>query len=457
MSDLRFKILPVITLFIIGCATDNEISVVARVGERDISADEFALAYEFAPRSLTNKPAEEARNTVLKQMTDIILLAQEGERLGLGNDQVLRRGVDLYKRQEINRELYLKQVRERVSISDSEAREAYRRSKVKLFVVHQVFSTAAEAHDIIADHQGLVHTNIHPYCKTVRLNNYGLVDIVSWNDVDSRIEDLLYGLAINEISEPVEFGGRYHLFKVVETEQEVFTRENDYYVKRESLEGVIRKRKERLAASEFVDSVMSPQELVIKADALNALSDYLWENRPGRNNQEINFIANAEIDFITDNLQELSIKPIGVFKEGQMTVGDILFNYRVNPQKISYDSKSALRSSLKNMTGLYVRDWVFSEMGIAQQLDKKPAVQSEEQSKYERLVSEKMLIKLENDYIKSTESSKRENEFSAYVDSYIDKIKSKTELTVFRNELMAVNTTDEGLSRKIDFVAIHTQ
>jgi len=432
-----------------------ESPIVAKVENRIITADEFAFAYELSPRQLTSLENHKARSAVLDRLIDRILLAQNAEKLELGlTDTVMQRAIDLYRRQAINRELYLKHIRSPISVNEAEEREAFRRSKMTLFVKHFESELEKETINVSKGIMPFEHIQVYPGVKTINIDIYGPVDVIGWNDVQDDLEGQLYNLPVHHFTKPKFDGRKYHVFQVVEQEREVLVRENDFQANRESFHGILRKRKEVKAASAFVDEIMAPQELIIKAEALNKLTDRIWNNRPASIDPRIQHISNEEINYIAENDLDIIKQPIAVYKDGNMTISDILFHYKVNPQKVSYDGKLALRESLKNSVALYIRDWVFSERGILEKLDRLPSVKAEVQTRKEYLLAKKMVNRL---YEEVAADLKTDEEFQKYVDTYLSELKENANIQVFNEQLMAVTTTDEGLSRKVDFIAVHTQ
>ncbi|MCK4579413.1 MAG: SurA N-terminal domain-containing protein [Candidatus Marinimicrobia bacterium] len=437
---------------------DSSEIVVAKVGDRKISADEFAFTYELAPRSLTSQAPEQARRAVLQRLADIILLADEAERLGLADDQRLDRILDFHMRQAANRELYLRHVRQAVTIDEVEEREAYRRLKTKLFVKHFEAPSYDEAQQLAGGPLQSEHVPVHPWIETVDLPGHGQVDQISWNDIDATIEDILFALSPGQFSEPLFFGNRYHVYQLVEKETEIMMRENDFLTHRESLRGVIRKRSESLVSAAFIQDVMGPEQLIIKADALNRFTRFLWQNRPQNQRQEVQFITNEQIDNITDQNQEVPGLPMAEFRSGRLLVSDILFMYKLNPQKISYDSESILRENLKNIIAMYVRDQVLSEQALAEGLHKQPGVVEEIRSQREKLLADRLRRELYLDLISAgTDSAQLTTNYLTVTNDLINNLRAETEIEINLENLMAVNTTDDGLSRKIDFIAIRTQ
>ncbi|MFH2024669.1 MAG: hypothetical protein ABIK30_02435, partial [bacterium] len=72
----------------------------------------------------------------------------------------------------------------------------------------------------------------------------------------------------------------------------------------------------------------------------------------------------------------------------------------------------------------------------------------------EYLLAKKMVNRL---YEEVTADLKSDEEFQKYVDTYLHELKENANIQVFNEQLMAVTTTDEGLSRKVDFIAVHMQ
>jgi parvulin-like peptidyl-prolyl isomerase len=437
---------------------DKSEVVVAKVGDRKISADEFAFTYELAPRSLTSQAPEQARRAVLQRMADVILLADEAERLGLADDPQLDRILDFHMRQAANRELYQRHIRQGVTFDEAEEREAYRRLKTKLYVKHYAASSQNEVRELATGRVRAQHVPVHPWIESVDLPGHGQVDQIGWNDIDATLEDILFGLIPGQFSEPQYFGNQFHVYQLLEKETELMTRENDFQAQRESLRGVIRKRKEALASAAFVQEVMGPEQLIIKADALNRLTRYLWQNRPQSQHQEVQFISNEQIDNISDYNQEVPGLPIAEYRSGRLLVSDILFMYKLNPQKLSYDSESLLRENLKNIIATYVRDQVLSERALTEDLHKNPGVVEEIRSQREKLLADYLRRDLYLDLISAdTDSAQLSIEYLTVTDDLINNLRAKTDIDIDLDNLMAVSTTDEGLSRKIDFTAIRTQ
>jgi hypothetical protein len=128
-------------------------------------------------------------------------------------------------------------------------------------------------------------------------------------------------------------------------------------------------------------------------------------------------------------------------------------NYRVNPQPVTYTSEAGLRESLKNATAVYVRDHVLSEMGLREKMDQYPSVWEEVQTRREYLLAEKMIRNLYHS-IKDSITSDEEKE--VWLEDYLTKLRADASIEIDEDLLLSINTSDEGFTRKIDFVGVST-
>lgn len=441
-------------LFLANCARKSGNQPVAKVGGRVITAEEFAFAYEMAPRAITSLENSQARKMILDQLIEKIVLARQADKDGLDNDSLLQKTVDLYKRLAINRELYLKNVRKPVRVAESEERQAFEYSKTTLFVRHFSSAQADLATQVSAGIIQLKHTPLFTGVRQVDMPGYGVVDQVNWRDIPEEVADVLYILPIKEYSKPFFDGRCYHVFQVVEIEKEAILRENDFQANRESLHGILQKRKEQKVSGEYVQKIMADQNVMIRAAALNQLTEEVWKKRPTATAPLEQYITNQEINSLTKTSQEFLKYEIAGFASGSLTVSDILVNYKVNPVKISYKSKLTVRESLKNAVGMYVRDWVLSERGIREKLDRRPSVIAEETTRREHLLMRKMLARIAREYYNGNpDTTNAQEKPEKYFTDYTAALRQAENVKIYHDNLMAVETTDAGLARKIDFIA----
>ena len=203
---------------------------------------------------------------------------------------------------------------------------------------------------------------------------------------------------------------------------------------------------------------MTPQHLIIKAKALNLLTDHIWDNQPQNQKQKPDFISNEEITLVHNDKTDLLDRVLAVYKSGKMTVEDYLFHYKLDPQKIEFTNRQSIFDGIQNSVGIYVRDKVLSDYALTLGLATSEKVVSDVRTDRERMLSDLLREKLYDGLKKNGQSgdqlrARLENRTANLLDS----LRKATPIQIDDTALLEVHTSDEGLSRTIDFTAIRTQ
>ena len=448
-------IVAILLLVLYSCSMDNNSpdNTVARVDERAFKEDEIAFAYELAPRQLTKLGKEKTLDILLDKMMNRKLLADEARKRNLHQDSLLQRLIKYYEDAEIIRQLYLRHVRDSVSVSEQEIRKAFTRSNQILFVKHFVTDDSSSARQIRADNQLPEHIPLAGSASLIELPKYGKVDSIGWNVLDRRIEDILYSLPLNKISEPIKLEDRYHLFKLIDKRQNIILGEGRYINRRPSLKSAIRKRKEHRQAFNYVQRIMQPEKLIIKAPMLNQLTDFIYAHY--HNSSQLSMKIKTD-EVVLEKIESAGIydREIATYQSGNFKVSDFFFYNRVNPQPIAIKSKATIRNRLKHIIAAYVRDAVFAEIGRTEKLDKLPVVQNEKQIWQERLFANQLKRALYQD-IGAQAGSEVAEIYYERITELLKDLREEAEIAINREKLYSIETSDEGLPRKIDFFARH--
>lgn len=431
--------------------------IVATVGVRNITAAEFSFQYELTPSKYTRLGKVESFNLILDGMVSKVLFAREAQTLGLDNDPEIKKIIEHHKHYAIIRELYKKHIRDSVKVTEEEMRSAFRKSKITLFVKHFITKNSDEAYRISKGLATVPHIPLLDVSKTREISDYGVVDIISWNEVNREIEDILFHLPLLKLSKPYFDGKIFHIFRVMDKEINAMQTEGEFAARKSSLTSAIRKRREHYAAFDFVKRAMQPQNLMIKAEPLNSLTEIAWNNY-SKKGIKLENLKYEEVGNLFDNKLELLHEKLVVYKDGTMTVEDFIFTYRLNPVNISFKNKSSVRKGLENAVAIYVRDIVFAAMGLKENLNILPSVTEEVRNWEERLLSNSLKQKIFNELAETIfDSTELISTYDSTISELLSNLRGKINIKINKEELYAVQTTDTGLPRKIDFFAIRTQ
>ncbi len=435
-------ILLILVILLVACGQQTPQDI-GSVNGRSISAEDFIFSYETSPRSATSAPKDVAYDQVLDRLIERILLAQESQRRGLHNAPETARELKYLEDAAIRRELFREKIRKTTVVSEDDVRQAFALAQRTLWIQHiQLDSSLSEKPEIW--NSAWTHTPINPALKTVEIPDLGMVNLVGWNDVDADLESTLYGLQLNEWTDPIQKSGHTHLFRLVNVETNQLVSENQFAQDQEHYHSALRKRLEHANSFAFVQETMQPQNLTIKGPVLEQLTQVLWTF----NSVQDSLDGTPESEY---KIEKLSLDDIGAaelahFQTGILTTDDFRFYYQLNPQKLEANTKAGLRNKLVNSIGIYVRDIVFAELGRNEGLQQSAAVRDDYQYWQERLLAAKL-----EQQIQSEGNAEGESEASQALAELTKSLRNQAEISVNRDLLLSLRTSDEGLPRKIDF------
>ena len=447
-------ILGTVLMLHFGCEMEiNQGKIIAEVDGRKIAVDEFVLAYEYAPTSITQQAAKKAYDQILEGIIDRVMLAGVGRQQGFEADQQIIRIVDYYQRAAVVRELFLDHIRAEVQVSDDEKRRAYQLGKKILFVKHYEFDSLPDNQLTAGKLLELDHSPMLDGLKTIDHPDYGPVDLIGWNDLRAELESILYKLELGQPSELIWDTDKYHVFIVVDNEQEILLTENDYVANQASIATVIRRRQEHRLAFDYVREIMAPQQLRFKSDGLKKLSDYLWQFNQ-KIPPELRLHQTMEIPGLINEDSGLLKQALADFGDYSWTIEDFIFHYSIKPLPINYNNRSSVSAGVKNAAAIYIRDFVLSEQGLAEGLAERRSVKKERRYWSEQLLADRVRREIYTDFRNQvTDSTQLENQFADYYADYLSTLRGFSESNIDTSALYSVVTSSTGLSRKINFVS----
>jgi len=443
-----------LVLFVIillsACSQDSQDSV-AQINGRSIGVDEFVFAYETSPRSVIAGPKESAYRNVLDRITQRILLAQEAEKRGLVSDSSTQRELRQLEDSAIRRELFKQHIRNQVEVSEADCRDAFRKSQQTLWAQHTILDQRASP-ELDKWNPEWEHVSISPSVKSMKTAEFGLLDLVTWNDLDQNLEDILFSLEVGELTSPIFKDQAYHIFRLVNIESNQMLSENEFHLQQDHFRSALNKRREHALAFQFVQDVMQPEQLIIRRKTLDQLSHFLWQQLEA---ESLKAQFPGELNTLPNTLDDMELDELATYASGKLTVDDFRFYYRMNPYELSNTSLNDLQNSLVNAIGIYVRDIVFAEKGRAEDLSEIASVQEDFSYWKERLLAAKLENAIKESVVASsgTETEQAVQAASQEFDQLCESLTKNAKIRVNKKVLMSIQTSDEGLGRKIDFFA----
>ncbi|MBW2306730.1 MAG: peptidyl-prolyl cis-trans isomerase [Deltaproteobacteria bacterium] len=215
---------------------ESEEKVLATIGDEVISLKRFQELYEnLPPEYLFKYQGESGKKTLLGQMVELKMFAQSAQQLGLDKDPEIQRRIKEAREKILATAFHIKEVTEKVTVSDEEIREYYELHKKEHIRPEQVkvreiiVTNPKEAEEIIklikggrASFQSLARE------RSVDTKRGASGGDLGWQQrgkgvMAKPVEDAAFSLKKGEIGGPIKTQYGYHIIKV-EDRRETYQR-----------------------------------------------------------------------------------------------------------------------------------------------------------------------------------------------------------------------------------------
>lgn len=336
-----------VILFFISCSRHLPDNVVARVGKKEITVSEFTNIVQFNtyPRVIENK--QYLKQRVFAALIAQKIIAQEVPKY-LTDSQKLNNQIQQYKNEAIIEKFWDDQIFSKIEINEDELKKAYFRSKEKRIVEYIQFKSYRDAQKfrILID-QGNSFDSIAGQLGFTQ--NTLPVDTVEFGSDMPNIEEQVYQLQNNQVSEPVKQGRYYFIFKLKRIQRDIFTAEDDFDFNKKKLEKRLRKKKTLQAYEQYKKEKLPPfaynldkelfKALTFKLDALLFAADV-----PGKLNSNDELINRFDTFSLSRSFKDRSIV---TYTEGNTwSIEQLLLKLSVAPYPLEFNSSSAFKTSM---------------------------------------------------------------------------------------------------------------
>ncbi len=382
-----------------GKKLDNP-DVVARVGDDEISVEEFRTRFSFTPHLGRRPSLEFGKGQVLASLIGERILAQEGKRLGVDSDPHIQRFTKEIEDEATVEALFEKEVGSKVTVSEEELRRAYLRSKQELEVEYLTFDDKEAAQK--AYQKVKAGEEFRRVAREVlAFGSDGVKAVpkktVKWGQADPRLEDVVFQLQPGQVSQPLTIDGVTLLLHLVNRKTDIFTTRQDFEQRRPSLERILRRRKKEALFADYLRKVMGRTRLRVSGRTFAAVVKELeqaanlnerWAQAKDGRPQSIN---PRDLEAASNNLGDLLDQPFARFSDGrQWTVRDFLQKLRVGPYPLNYRSERTLVASLREAIGRMAELERLAQEGRRQGLDQSTYVRREVAMWHDSIVAERL-------------------------------------------------------------------
>ncbi len=259
-------ILVIISLLVLTCSHDEQVENVATVGKINITKTDFSKRYAEFLEVSGMKDNLKVRYDYLRMLVDEIVLLSYAENSGFANRPETKSAVER-KRDQIYINYYFESyIHPKLTIDESELREAFRRSKIKVHARHLYAPTLEKAWDIkqeLSSGSSFEELAKKYFSDPELANNSGDLGWFSFDEMEPAFENASYLLEIGEISYPVKTSDGYSIVQVLNKEVNPFILEHEYKENESWLQLEVKRRKSAEFLKKETDRIITDLDLVL--------------------------------------------------------------------------------------------------------------------------------------------------------------------------------------------------
>lgn len=439
----------------------------ARVGDIYISADDFRISYELSPvdKNEYDKNYFAKKKAHLQAMIDNKLLVIAGKEQHL--DESLSKILAWYEKQAVIRELYREVVKDKVTISEEEIRNAFPLSSQRLMLRQLLYVSEDEA---FAAYKRLQNgESFESLAKESARSNAELSYILTprefkWGEIDERLESVAYNLAAMEVSSPVKIDQIYHLIQLVNRKESLLLTEFSFQERSDYIEKTIRFREEAKLAERYAKTVLSDKHLEVDGKVLLEFTERFRSAK--FYNDETGILTTSALVGSERNIKDLLDKNLVCFTGGSWTLREFLDYIKYIPP--GDRPNLAEPAQLKVDIALIIRDEFMVKEGYKRSLETCSTVKKELHQIREELLAIQVryaitdTVKvLENEirkYVQNCPDTKDdkyikfalEQKKQEILQQFLSRLRKQNPVEIYDDILLSIKTSDElGIGRPI--------
>ncbi len=358
---------------------------VAKIGYLTISQDEFQERYEMTPvfRKHIKRMRESLKLEFLYSLIAEKLWALEAENRHLDTTSVVSFAAKEFEKMFVRDALYKKEIRDKVTVSDSEIIQGYTRNNTKLEVNYLV----SDSESVIRDLYNLLQQGI-PFDTILALRpekdeQVNPIDVV-YGQMQLNIEDSLYNLKIGEYTAPFFTPDGWYIFRLKDKTEKVLNTVYDRDNSRNATKKIIEARKERQLFEKYYSDFFKGRNVDVNANLFRSLASKLSDILTKRKKDydvvekdpvylEPKDLINLEAQFGKDTLDIEYIK----FKKDPMSFDEFLKTLAFNGfSSVKTDYRSIVHV-LNIKTSTTLEQELLSRKGYEEGLNSLPSVISD--------------------------------------------------------------------------------
>jgi hypothetical protein len=401
-------------------------TVVSKVGNIEITAEEFLNGYEFGPAFI--KRQKDSRKRFLEFLSYEKLLALDGysKRLDTASD------VGLFltdiKNDLATERLYRDVIWNKIKIDSMEVERAVEKEQIDLqlkWIYKSSFDEIKDQFRLLKN--GIPFDSLFTKQFSDSISNedrYLEISRYKLEKTNPALASIIDSIKIGEPSQPIKTKDGWYIVKIENLWRNVITTEYQLNNLRYSIEKYLTKLKADSASDFMVNKLLFENSATIVRNSFNMLKAFLGKKLLAPDiYTEWNLTENIDDQkqFQPKNISDYGNEILIKTKSGNFTIKDF-FNWYTNREpyiRFSLKSHKELFTSLQNIVWRMVRDNLLTQLAIKGNYDKGPEVENQLKWWKDKVVYTKMKLEIANSIIITDDRVKEY--YNANLKTYSDK------------------------------------
>ena len=433
---------------------DNK-SIVAKVGDRVITSNEFKIRFNLSPYIPNNRSidTDSIKYDFLYSLISEELWYKEAEKLGFDKtadfDFYLNPLKDLFVRDA----LFKLEVKDKVLLNAKDINNGIAKLQTKLRTQIISSSDSIEIYKVYEYLTTLLNSD------SLKFNNYKLelteTEIVLGKLRDEEIEDSLYSMQINQFTTPIKSEIGWVIFRILD---KTFTPVDISDSKiTGNMKDIIRNRRIEKRYRQYLDELLSGIKISINPESFNLINSAVWDKLKLHNSESEkskNYFELNEKDF-KDIISFLEIesysKPLFNISDRKVTIFDFLASLAFEGFNVTTLDKNTVKVKLNQKVKYFVESQIITNEAYNKGLQLNTEV-IYDLNKWKTNYLAQMYFLSNRDSIKVTESEV----YNYYTNDLVNSsnIKLINLRLLMLNNLEEVGSILEQLNNGIDFGSI---
>ena len=366
-------------LLISGC-TKKSNDIILQIDQFELSKESFIRSYNTGPSVL--KFGNDPKLTHLNAIENDYMVSQYLKDQGYGKDSSLSKTLRLFRQELIVEKMFKAEVDDKIAISNDEIREEVLKGKRQVKVKYLFAKDYQEAVDLKNKLNTGTSFKELQESKLLKLGlstDAGKTGFINHGEVDREINDVIFSLPPNKVSDVIKTNAGYFILKVIDIRRSILS-ESDIVKLYPTYKTILYSKKMYDESRQYLKKYLDPKEIVVEGKVFKKFINLLYPiYKRNRNSDDVNLEQNQEFFKVEDyKLSEDFLKEkLVTFNRGSYTVEDILYHFSYYPVSFPTTSIQDFAESLKIKIGFRLRDMFLEEEGIKRGYENDPLIKEE--------------------------------------------------------------------------------